>query len=147
VVVAAAGVVRDEFLAYCLAPQTDEALADSALLQWWALSARQYPTLARMARDYLAMQASSAACERQFSGARWVVRPTRQSLHGRTIRALMCLDDWYPRAAQLPFEAAHHGRVSDRRAATAAAAAASSGASAGDTVAGEEAEEVEEAAQ
>jgi hypothetical protein len=114
----------DEVLAYFLAPVADAGLRDSALLAWWATQTSQFPTLARMARDFLAMQASSAACERQFSGSRWVVRPTRSSLRGPAIRALMCLDDWLPRAQVRALEAEHHRAVSGVRAAAAAAAAA-----------------------
>jgi hypothetical protein len=123
----APGSGTDEFLAYCLAPLLDRRLGDDGLLAWWHASRHQYPTLARMARDFLAMQASSGACERQFSGARWVVRPTRQSLRGRAIQARMCLDDWFPRAVPRPFEAAHHRLHSGVRVAAAAAAAAQGG--------------------
>jgi hypothetical protein len=113
----------DEVLAYCLAPVADAALVDEALLAWWSAQAGQYPTLARMARDFLAMQASSAACERQFSGARWVVRATRSRLRGPAIRALMCLDDWLPRAEVRPLELAHHRSVAGARGAADASGA------------------------
>ena len=48
-----------------------------------------------MARDYLAIPASSAPAERIFSSASDVVTQDRACLSADTIRAIMCLKHWY----------------------------------------------------
>jgi hypothetical protein len=48
-----------------------------------------------MARDYLAIPATSAPAERIFSSASDVITQDRARLAANTIRALMCLKYWY----------------------------------------------------
>jgi hypothetical protein len=48
-----------------------------------------------MARDYLAIPASSAPVERIFSSAADTVTPDRAHLLAETISAIMCLKHWY----------------------------------------------------
>ena len=48
-----------------------------------------------MARDYLAIPASSASVERIFSSAADTVTPDRAHLSAETISAIMCLKHWY----------------------------------------------------
>ena len=38
-------------------------------LSWWSMHAVQFPTLSKMARQFLAQPATSAACERVFNRA------------------------------------------------------------------------------
>src|SRR5262249_47909123 len=47
-----------------------EAVADSGVdvLEWWKHHSDEYPCLARIARDYLAIPATNAPAERVFSG-------------------------------------------------------------------------------
>jgi hypothetical protein len=42
---------------------------DTCPLEWWKIHAPQLPHLAKMARQFLALPASSAGCERLFSAA------------------------------------------------------------------------------
>jgi hypothetical protein len=42
---------------------------DTCPLEWWKMHAPQLPHLAKMARQFLALPASSAGCERLFSAA------------------------------------------------------------------------------
>ncbi|CAM9707545.1 unnamed protein product, partial [Sphacelaria rigidula] len=51
-------------------------------LGWWTKAYQVYPHVAILARKYLAVQASSAACERVFSVGGLVVTKTRNRLSG-----------------------------------------------------------------
>ena len=64
------------------------------ICHWWRAYELQSPALAAMARDILAIQATSAPSERAFSFARHVVTEFRASLAPNTIRALLCLKTW-----------------------------------------------------
>ena len=55
----------------------------------------QYPTLARIAKDYLAIQGSSTASERAFSSGGITATPRRNSLHPETFGALQILKAGY----------------------------------------------------
>lgn len=55
----------------------------------------EYPHLAKMAKDYLAIPASSVPVERIFSGGTDLITPTRCSLSADTIRYCMCLKYWW----------------------------------------------------
>ena len=51
--------------------------------------------LAAMARDYLAVPATSCSSERLFSAAGNIISEKRSRLGTDTVRALLCLKDWY----------------------------------------------------
>ncbi|EXX58506.1 hypothetical protein RirG_197340 [Rhizophagus irregularis DAOM 197198w] len=53
-----------------------------------------YPHLAKMARDYIAITATSVSVERVFSGGADLLATKRCSLKVKTIRACMCLKLW-----------------------------------------------------
>jgi ribosomal protein S27E len=82
---------RDELEEYLAArpaaPGTD-------ILQWWKANATTYPNLAKMARDYLAIPATSVPVERVFSNGTDLVQPKRGSLSAATIKTCMCLNGW-----------------------------------------------------
>lgn len=50
------------------------------ILEWWAHNERKYPRLAKLARRVLAIPASSAAPERNFSRAGYIVSERRNRL-------------------------------------------------------------------
>ena len=77
---------------YLKEPTTD--LQDD-VLGWWKQHAYEYPCLARIARDYLAIPATSAPAERVFSGGADLVTDKRGSLDEETIRVCLCLKDWF----------------------------------------------------
>ena len=59
-----------ELQAYLKSPlEPFRCLADVAVIKWWGDHSVIYPTLARMARDFLAIPGSSTASEHQFSSA------------------------------------------------------------------------------
>lgn len=64
------------------------------VLPWWKKHHEDYPRLALMAKDYLAIPASSAASERCFSKARTLLPYTRNRLSDPRIREQMLLDSW-----------------------------------------------------
>ena len=71
-----------------------EAESGFDVLAWWKAHETSYPTLARMARDFLAIPASSVPSERVFSSATTLVSKKRTRLSDKTIRATLCLKEW-----------------------------------------------------
>jgi len=63
------------------------------VLHFWKLDPK-YPTLKKIARDVLAIPASTVASESAFSTGGRVLSPHRSSLHFDTVEALMCLQNW-----------------------------------------------------
>jgi hypothetical protein len=82
---------EDELERYLEAPRIH---TRANILEWWKQNAEVYPCLARIARDYLAIPATSAPAERMFSCGADLVATKRGSLNEETIRACMCLDSW-----------------------------------------------------
>ena len=68
------------------------------ILKYWSAKQYQYPIIARVARDHLAIPATSAASERVFSNGSDIITKKRNRLSPSTIRYLLCLWDW----GQLP---------------------------------------------
>jgi hypothetical protein len=64
------------------------------VLNWWNINQSRFPTLAKMARDYLAMQGSSVPSERGFSLSGLTVTNLRNRLYPETVRCAMCLKSW-----------------------------------------------------
>jgi hAT family C-terminal dimerisation region len=64
------------------------------ILAWWERHVDAYPCLARIAREYLAISATSVPSERVFSGGADLITDKRGSLNEDTIRACMCLKSW-----------------------------------------------------
>jgi len=65
------------------------------ILQWWKRNSESYPTLAKMARDFLAVQVSSVASESAFSAAGRLTDHLRSSMSAETLEALICSKDWF----------------------------------------------------
>ncbi|CAN6215278.1 unnamed protein product [Urochloa humidicola] len=68
--------------------------SDLDILQYWKMHLGSYPILARMARDILAVPASTVASESAFSTGERIVSDYRSRLKSETIEALICLQDW-----------------------------------------------------
>lgn len=64
------------------------------VIEYWRSQKEDFPSLSVMARDYLAIQSSSVAVERDFSMGVHLVSSTRCCLAPETIRACMCLKSW-----------------------------------------------------
>jgi len=64
------------------------------VLKWWKRNQDQYPTLAKMAHDFLAIPLSTVASESTFSTAGIIIDKHRNSLSSETVEALICAKDW-----------------------------------------------------
>jgi hypothetical protein len=82
----------DEYKIYLSLPRIDES-ADP--LEWWKNNQQQFPTLSQMARDYLAIPATSVPCEQVFSTGKNLITDKRNRLVGKTIRMCLCLKSWW----------------------------------------------------
>lgn len=85
-----------ELQAYLKSPlEPFDTLSDAAVIKWWRDHKVVYPTLARMARDFLAIPGSSSASERQFSSARQIGTDTRNRLSPDMFQAVQTLKGGY----------------------------------------------------
>jgi hypothetical protein len=75
---------HDELNSYLNSTQEPGAID---ILEWWRSHESNYPTLARMARDYLVIPATSAPVERLFSESGNVITSERNRLGSDVIRA------------------------------------------------------------
>lgn len=64
------------------------------VLLWWQAHCVEFPILSLMARDYLAIQSTSVACEQAFSVAGNTITKTRNRLQPETARASLCAKSW-----------------------------------------------------
>lgn len=64
------------------------------ILSWWKTNANRYPVLSILARDVLAIQASTVASESAFSAGGRVVDSFRSRLDPEMVEALICTKDW-----------------------------------------------------
>jgi len=63
-------------------------------LNWWKINETQYPQIAKMARDYLAIPATSVLSEQYFSISKNLITDNRNRLAGKTVRICICLKSW-----------------------------------------------------
>lgn len=67
---------------------------EPAEFMYWRAQSERWPNLGNMARDYLAIPATSTPCERCFSQAKFILPPQRNRLLPSTIKRLVLLDSW-----------------------------------------------------
>jgi hypothetical protein len=80
----------DRYLSEDLFPQEK----DFDILGWWEMHSPKYPILSCIARDVLAIQASTVASESSFSAGGRIISDHRSRLKSDTVEALLCLQDW-----------------------------------------------------
>ena len=73
---------------------SDDKLLNNPIEWWDKVGQQRYPTLYRMALDYLSIPSTSCDCERAFSRARRTVTDDRNRLGGATIEALQLQKNW-----------------------------------------------------
>ena len=61
-------------------------------LAWWKKSMSRFPTLERIAREYLAIPAMSTLSEKMFSAARYLSSQRRSRLSGENLNQLVFLN-------------------------------------------------------
>ncbi|RXW14436.1 hypothetical protein EST38_g11418 [Candolleomyces aberdarensis] len=69
----------------------DEREKGQSMVEWWAVNSRRLPTWASLARDYLAIMASSVSSERAFSAAGIMISKCRNRLKADIVEALQVL--------------------------------------------------------
>lgn len=85
--------ISSELDKYLKLPRLDRKLCPTPL-EYWKGQKVMFPLLSKMAMDIFAVQPSSVAVERDFSGAGRVVPTSRPSLEHETITATMCVKFW-----------------------------------------------------
>jgi len=73
-------------------PSREEVLLNPLL--WWKIHATEFPTIALMARDYLAIPATSVSVEHVFSKSRHICTDLRSSLKESTIKMALLTKVW-----------------------------------------------------
>ncbi|GBC39169.2 zinc finger BED domain-containing protein RICESLEEPER 2-like [Rhizophagus irregularis DAOM 181602=DAOM 197198] len=63
-------------------------------LLWWQAHSTEFPVLSLMAKDYLAIQSTSVACEQAFSVAGNTITKIQNRLCPETARASLCTKSW-----------------------------------------------------
>ena len=86
------GATEDEVVKFLRAT----ASADRGLdpLQWWKGNEDRFPTISLVARNIMAVQASSVASESAFSISGKLIVGDRGSLSDTSINACMCVNSW-----------------------------------------------------
>jgi hypothetical protein len=64
------------------------------ILNWWKFNQHKYPALAKLARDFLSIPASSVESESAFSTSGRIVTDVRNSLHPDTAQAVILTQSW-----------------------------------------------------
>ena len=67
---------------------------DKPILKWWKENQSLLPTLSKIAKDYLAIPATSAPSERLLSEAGNLISLKRVGLSGDSVEANMILQSW-----------------------------------------------------
>jgi hypothetical protein len=100
---------EDELTGYWKLKPTSDAMAQP--LQWWKVcgvsesddlyltlvqkNAKDFPVLAKMARDFLAVPGASVSVECLFSSSKHICAATCSSLTASTITQALCVKHWY----------------------------------------------------
>ena len=66
---------------------------DKNALDWWRSKKEDFPTLARLAKKYLCVPATSTQAERVFSWMGWLLNKRRLSLSGESVTMQLFLKD------------------------------------------------------
>ena len=70
------------------------ASTDISPLDWWKAHEMEYPSLSKLAQDFLSIMATSVPCEQLFSIAGLTITKSRNRLSGNSAREILCLKSW-----------------------------------------------------
>ena len=87
-------IITDELTNYFNTPTPFESDETFDILKWWRNNVKTYPTLSRMAQDFLAIPATSVPSESAMSTAGRVIDDYRSSLSPKTVKMLMTGQSW-----------------------------------------------------
>ena len=85
---------KDQYAQYL-----EEPVSHIPIMQYWQLKEPEWPQLASMAFDLLAVPAMSSECERVFSSCAKQTTPESSRLTGRLLWHQECLNNWQRRGA------------------------------------------------
>ena len=74
--------------------QQERLLRDTDIYQYWKAKQYDYPVVAKIAKDHLAIPAMLAPSESVFSVGGDIVTKKRNRLVGSTIQFIVCLKAW-----------------------------------------------------
>ena len=74
------------------------------VLEWWKVNTTRYPRLSTMARDFLAVQATSVAPEEVFCGKGDEMDKQRFSMPHDSTQALLCIRSWMHGGIKLKYK-------------------------------------------
>jgi hypothetical protein len=97
--------VKSEFVSYLeegilLDKEKKEIIENFDILGWWKQNGLKFPTMQKIARDFLAIPISTVASESAFSTSGRVLTPQRSRLKEDILEALMCTQDWFRKEMQ-----------------------------------------------
>ncbi|KAJ3701644.1 hypothetical protein LUZ61_005349 [Rhynchospora tenuis] len=87
--------IKSELEQYLCEPLDETGLDEEfEILTWWKLKVPKYPVLSQLARDILAVPASTVASEATFSTSGRTLSSVRNCLNDESMEALICAQDW-----------------------------------------------------
>lgn len=97
------------------------------VLEWWKVNSTRYPRLCLMARDFLAIQATSVSAEDIFCGKGDEIDRQRYTMPHDNTQALLCIRSWSQGGIKLKYKSAEidYERLMEMAAAAAATAESS----------------------
>ncbi|KAF8661542.1 hypothetical protein HU200_056963 [Digitaria exilis] len=85
---------NDSELSRYLADKREKRTKEFDILDYWKVSSNKYPVLSLLAKDVLAVPASTVPSESAFSTGGRIIDPLRCSLSTNTVEALICSQSW-----------------------------------------------------
>ncbi|KAJ0571470.1 putative transcription factor/ chromatin remodeling BED-type(Zn) family [Helianthus annuus] len=95
------GTATDELTQYLSEPT---APIPTDVLEWWKVNSTRYPRLSVMARDFLAVQATSMAPEDLFCSKGDEVERAKQSIPYSSIQCVLCIRSWIESGLKLKYK-------------------------------------------
>ncbi|OXA47595.1 putative AC transposase [Folsomia candida] len=85
---------NDEITRYLLQPTISPNALDTGALGWWKNHESDFPTLSKIARDFLTAAGAGVPVERLVSSGSTLLTPKRQKMSPSTIQECICTKGW-----------------------------------------------------